>query len=114
MNHSDQTGADMFQIPGESPASPADGRGKAKNFLSRVSNLNGGLLTTEVSYLDGKVVLRATPGSIRMDLVAGHPAAPVRAYLLKTRRRQTNPFHVQAIRGHLPGCGFVPILSLHP
>jgi len=102
------------------PAEPAQnssvssGEHRHKRFLARVCSLNSGLCNTEISYLEGRVVLRATPGSIRLDVVAGHPAAPVRAYLLKIGQKDIASHHLEAIRRHLPGRGSVPIFRLQP
>lgn len=102
------------------PAKPShhpgvtSGEQRHNRFLARVSSLNSGLCNTDISYLEGKVVLRATPGSIRLDVVAGHPAAPVRAYLLKTGHKEIASHRLEAIRRHLPGRASVPIVRLQP
>lgn len=92
----------------------SSGENRHTRFLARVCSLNSGLCNTEISYLEGRVVLRATPGSIRLDVVAGHPAAPVRAYLLKIGQKDIASHHLEAIRRHLPGRGSVPIVRLQP
>ena len=79
-----------------------------------VARLQDNICTTEISYLDGRVVLRTTPGSVRLDVVAGHPAAPVRTYEIRTGHRALPSNRLKAIRRHLPGRGTVPVVQLRP
>ena len=83
-------------------------------FLALVSRLQGSICTTEISYLDGRVVLRTTPGSVRLDVVAGHPAAPVRTYEIRTGHKALPSARLKAIRRHLHGRGKVPVVQLRP
>jgi len=53
-------------------------------FAKRVWALGDTRLHAEVSYKDGKIVPYGTPGSVRVDVVYGDPAAPTALIDLKT------------------------------
>jgi RHS repeat-associated protein len=86
-------GATLSQL--ESAASRAlqeigSGRGPAYGtrahaaFERQVNTLGRADLTTEVSYLSGRIVPRGTPGSVRLDVVEGPLTNPTSVFDLKT------------------------------
>jgi len=84
-------------------------------FESEIAALGRSDVFTEVSYLNGQVVPRGTPGSVRLDAVVGSPGAPTAIYDLKTGSAVLTPARVAQIQSHLPS-GFqnVPVLELRP
>jgi len=78
-------------------------------FEAEVNALGNEALSTEVSYLNGKVVPRGTPGSVRVDVVNGPVDAPISIYDLKTGSAKLTPARVQSIQSHVPGGANVPV-----
>lgn len=71
----------------------------------------------EVSYKDGEVVRYGTKGSIRVDIVVGHPGRPERVPEYKTgsEANRLSSRRVHRIRRHLPrGYKHIPIDELRP
>jgi RHS repeat-associated protein len=82
-------------------------------FEAEVQGLNQGL-STEISYLNGREVLRGTPGSVRLDVVNGPRDAPISIFDLKTGGAQLTPARIQQIQSHVPGGANVPVLEVRP
>jgi hypothetical protein len=82
-------------------------------FEAEVQGLNRGL-STEISYLNGNVVLRGTPGSVRLDVVNGPLNAPVSIFDLKTGSATLTPARIQQIQSHIPGGANVPVFPVRP
>ncbi|MCC7001786.1 MAG: hypothetical protein IT357_06500 [Gemmatimonadaceae bacterium] len=57
---------------------------------------------TEVSYKNGDVVKRGTPGSIRIDAIEGSMDAPTAIYDLKTGAATLTERRIRLMRKHLP------------
>lgn len=83
-------------------------------FEAEVKSLGNTNLTTEVSYLDGNVVKRGTPGSVRLDVVEGPLENPTAVYDLKTGSAKLTPKRIEQIQRHLPGDANTPILTIRP
>jgi hypothetical protein len=83
-------------------------------FEAEVNALGDANLSTEVSYLNGKVVPRGTPGSVRIDVVEGRTTNPTSVYDLKTGQANLTPTRIQQIQSHLPGGNKVPVHEVHP
>ena len=71
-------------------------------FSKQVRQISKGRLKTEVSYKNGRVVERGTPGSVRVDVVRGRPDKPKEVWDLKTGGARLSQQRVQQIRCHLP------------
>ncbi len=87
---------------------------RALNILRDTRNLDH---AGEVSYKDGKVVRYGTKGSIRVDIVVGHPERPERVPEYKTggEANRLSSRRVHRIREHLPeGYKHIPIDELRP
>jgi hypothetical protein len=82
-------------------------------FEAEVNGLGRGL-QTEVSYLNGQVVPRGTPGSVRLDVVNGPLNAPTSIFDLKTGSATLTPGRIQQIQSHVPGGGGVPVFEVRP
>jgi hypothetical protein len=82
-------------------------------FEAEVQGLNQGL-STEISYLNGQVVTRGTPGSVRLDVVNGPLNAPVSIFDLKTGSATLTPARIQQIQSHIPGGANVPVFPVRP
>lgn len=72
-------------------------------FEKEVNGLMNPGLSTEVSYLRGKVVIRGTPGSVRVDVINGPIAAPVSAFDLKTGNAKLTLDRIRQLQQHIPG-----------
>jgi RHS repeat-associated protein len=83
-------------------------------FESEVNSLGNSSLSTEVSYLNGQVVPRGTPGSVRLDVVNGPLDAPLAVYDLKTGGATLTPGRIQQIQSHIPGGASVPVILVRP
>jgi RHS repeat-associated protein len=70
-------------------------------FAKKVDPKKSGV-TTEVSYKNGDVVPRGTPGSIRVDAVRGNPARPQGVYDVKTGGAKLDAARKAEIQKHLP------------
>jgi RHS repeat-associated protein len=81
-------------------------------FESEVNALGNPNLTTEVSYFNGQVVPRGTPGSIRVDVVEGPLNAPTAIYDLKTGGATLTPQRISQIQQHVPGGNKVPVIEV--
>lgn len=82
-------------------------------FRAEVAALGRGNLSTEVSYLNGRVVPYGTRGAVRLDVVEGPLNAPTAVFDFKTGSATLSPARINQIRGHLPGGGSnVPILEI--
>ena len=82
------------------------------NFETEVHALGNANLQTEVSYLNGQVVRRGTPGSVRLDVVDGPTTAPNTVYDLKTGSAKLIPSRIQQIQNHIPGGANVPVIEI--
>ena len=82
-------------------------------FEAEVNGLGRGL-QTEVSYLNGQVVPRGTPGSVRLDVVNGPLNAPTSIFDLKTGSATLTPGRIQQIQSHVPGGSGVPVFEVRP
>jgi len=71
-------------------------------------------LSTEISYLNGQVVPRGTPGSVRLDIVNGPLNAPVSIFDLKTGSATLKPPRIEQIQSHIPGGASVPVSTVRP
>jgi hypothetical protein len=74
----------------------------------------GGDFSTEVSYLNGQVVPRGTPGSVRLDVVQGQLTSPQAIFDLKTGSAQLTPQRILQIQQHVPGGANVPVTAIRP
>jgi RHS repeat-associated protein len=83
-------------------------------FAAEIRSLRNANLSAEVSYLNGDVVPYGTPGSVRVDAVAGPLNAPHAVYDLKTGSAQLGPARIQQIQSHLPGGSGVPVYGVRP
>ena len=82
-------------------------------FRAEVEALGRGNLSTEVSYLNGRVVPYGTRGSVRLDVVEGPLNAPTAIYDFKMGSAALSPARINQIRGHFPGGGSnVPVLEI--
>jgi hypothetical protein len=93
---------------------PAYGTKFHSEFETEVNALGNANLSTEVSYLNGLVVLRGTAGSVRLDVVEGPLDAPTAVYDLKTGSATLSPARIQQIQAHVPGGNNVPVLLVRP
>jgi hypothetical protein len=93
---------------------PVHGTRVHSAFEAEVRALGRTDLTPEVSYLNGDVVRRGMPGSIRLDVVEGPLSAPTAVYDLKTGSATLTPGRIAEIRSHLPNGGRLPDGSLVP
>jgi RHS repeat-associated protein len=83
-------------------------------FKSIVDNA-GQNISTEVSYLNGKVVPFGTKGSVRLDAVVGDVNNPTAVFDLKTGGAQLTAKRIEQIRKHLPeGSKNIPIDEIRP
>jgi hypothetical protein len=82
-------------------------------FEAEVNGL-GRDIQTEVSYLNGRVVRRGTPGSVRLDVVNGPLDAPTSVFDLKTGSATLTPGRIQQIQSHVPGGSGVPVFEVRP
>ena len=83
-------------------------------FGTEVNALGNGNLTTEVSYLNGQVVPRGTPGSVRLDVVEGSLTGPTAIHDLKTGSATLTPARIRQIQSNIPGGANVPINEVRP
>jgi RHS repeat-associated protein len=83
-------------------------------FQSEVDALGNANLATEQSYLNGNLVPRGTPGSVRVDVVEGPLNAPTAIYDLKTGSAQLTPARIQQIQANIPGGNNVPVIQIRP
>ena len=83
-------------------------------FQREVDALGNANLTTEQSYLNGNPVRHGTPGSVRLDVVAGPLDNPTSIYDLKTGSAKLTLARIQQIQSHLPGGSTVPITEVRP
>ena len=80
----------MVDLGGGAPVVVGPGKGPVYGtrvhsaFEGEVAALGRSDVFTEVSYLNGQVVPRGTPGSVWLDAVVGSPGAPTAIYDLKT------------------------------
>ena len=74
---------------------------KAHSEFKAINDKKPGV-STEVSYLDGKVVDYGTKGSVRVDAVKGNPMAPKAIADLKTGQARLTEQRINDIRDHLP------------
>jgi RHS repeat-associated protein len=71
-------------------------------------------ISSEVSYLGGRVVDRMTPQSVRLDVVVGPTDAPIAIYDWKTGSGVLSRAQIDLIRANLPdGYQNIPILPIH-
>jgi hypothetical protein len=71
-------------------------------------------LSTEVSYLNGQVVPRGTPGSVRLDVVEGPLTSPIKIFDLKTGSATLTPQRITQIQQNIPGGTNVLVDPIHP
>jgi hypothetical protein len=84
-------------------------------FEAEVAALSRGDITTEVSYLAGRIVPRGTAGSVRLDVVEGAPTTPTAIYDLKTGSASLTPGRIAQIRSQLPpGYQNIPVQEIRP
>ncbi len=81
---------------------PVHGTRLHTEFAKQVKELSRGKIKPEVSYRLGEEVPRGTPGSIRVDAVAGKPEHPFRIWDLKTGSARLTSTRQQEILRHLP------------
>ncbi len=84
-------------------------------FGSEINAVGRSDLSSEVSYLNGRVVPYATRGSVRLDVVEGSLNSPTAIYDLKTGSASLSPDRIAQIRANLPA-GFqnIPVLEVRP
>jgi RHS repeat-associated protein len=113
-------GSELSTAAGRAVGAVGEGQGAVYGtrvhsaFEAEVNALGNPNLSTEVSYLNGKVVSRGTPGSVRIDVIEGPRANPTAAYDLKTGQAGLSPSRVQQIQSHLPGGNKVPVHEVRP
>ena len=90
-----------------------NGRLAHARFHEKISQLVGADLSAEVSYLHGLVVIRATPGSVRLDAVAGRLSMPNRVYEMKTGGKSLAMARIAEIRAHVPGGSAVRVVEIY-
>jgi hypothetical protein len=83
-------------------------------FQGEVDAFGNANLATEQSYLNGNLVPRGTPGSVRLDVVEGPLNNPTAIYDLKTGSATLTPARIQQIQSHLPGGSSVPVTEVRP
>ncbi|HEU5001150.1 MAG TPA: RHS repeat-associated core domain-containing protein [Actinomycetota bacterium] len=84
-------------------------------FRNEIEALGDSNLTSEVSYLRGKVVPWGTPGSVRLDVVEGDVLRPTEIYDLKTGSAKLTAARVAQVRANLPSLSqSVPITEIRP
>lgn len=83
-------------------------------FEAEVSALGRGDLNTEIAYLNGDLVPRGTPGSVRLDVVEGDLNGPAAIYDLKTGSATLSPGRIAQIQSHLPGESDIPVYEVRP
>ena len=84
-------------------------------FAAEINALGDSNLSTEVSYLDGRIVPYGTRGSVRLDVVEGDPLEPSAVYDLKTGSATLTPQRIAQIRANLPsGYQDVPVTEIRP
>jgi hypothetical protein len=93
---------------------PTYGTAVHSAFETEVRSLGNTNLATEQSYLNGNLVMRGTPGSVRIDVVEGPLDAPTCCYDLKTGSATLKPSRIEQIQGNLPGGANVPIIRITP
>jgi RHS repeat-associated protein len=91
---------------------PVHGTRVHKAFEGEVDALGKPNLSTEVSYLDGQVVPRGTPGSVRVDVVEGPVTSPSGVFDLKTDGAKLTAPRIQQIQSHVPGGTSVPVTEI--
>jgi hypothetical protein len=82
-------------------------------FQDEVDALGNLDLATEQSYLNGSLVPRGTPGSVRLDVVQGPLDNPTAVFDLKTGSATLTPARIQQIQSHLPD-NSVPVFQIKP
>jgi len=113
------TADDLTSAAARARATVGPGRGPVYGtrahsaFRAEVEALGRGNLSTEVSYLNGRVVPYGTRGSVRLDVVEGPLNAPTAIFDFKTGSATLSPARINQIRSHLPGGGGnVPVLEI--
>jgi hypothetical protein len=91
---------------------PVHGTRAHAAFQAEVKALGNANIATEQSYLNGRLVPRGTPGSIRVDVVEGPLNAPTSVYDLKTGGAKLTPSRIQQIQQHVPGGSSVPVIEV--
>jgi hypothetical protein len=92
--------------------SPVYGTKVHRAFEAEVRGLGNANLATEQSYLNGRLVPRGTPGSVRVDVVEGPLTAPTKIYDLKTGGAKLNSSRIEQIQQHVPGGSSVPVIEV--
>ena len=94
---------------------PAYGTAVHSAFAAEIDALGDTNLSTEVSYLGGKVVPYGAPGSVRLDVVEGNLLKPTAIYDLKTGNATLSPARIEQIRANLPaGSQGIPVKEIRP
>jgi hypothetical protein len=108
-----QAAGRAFQKVGLVRRGPVYGTRAHTAFAEEVNALGRSDLSTEVSYMNGRIVPYGTKGSVRLDVVEGSPTAPTAVYDLKTGSATLTPDRINQIRANLPGGGTnVPVLEV--
>lgn len=82
-------------------------------FRNEVEALGLKNLSTEVSYLNGKVVSYGTKGSVRLDVVEGPLLNPTAVFDFKTGGASLSATRIQQIQSHLPlSAKNIPIIEV--
>jgi hypothetical protein len=94
---------------------PVYGTAVHSAFAAEIDALGDSGLSTEVSYLDGRIVSYGTRGSVRLDVVEGDPLEPTAAYDLKTGSAAMTPSRIAEIQANLPpGYQDIPVSEVRP
>jgi hypothetical protein len=91
---------------------PVHGTKVHSAFESEVNSLGNKNLSTEVSYLNGRVDPRGTPGSVRLDVVEGPVNGPTGIYDLKTGNAILTRPRIDKIQENIPGGAIVPVIEI--
>ncbi|HTW34006.1 MAG TPA: hypothetical protein VMD53_05250 [Rhizomicrobium sp.] len=85
------------------------------SFRVEVDALGNANISTEQSYLNGRVVPYGTRGSVRVDVVEGPLDSPTAAYDLKTGKAPLTQSRIEQVRSHLPaGAERIPFHEMRP
>jgi RHS repeat-associated protein len=115
------TGDLLSGLAGKAQATVGEGSGAVygtavhSEFAAEINALGDSNLSTEVSYLNGRIVSYGTRGSVRLDVVEGDPLEPSAVYDLKTGSATLTPGRIAQIQANLPfGYQDIPVTEIRP
>jgi hypothetical protein len=117
----ESTSAQLSSLASKAQATVGTGSGPVYGtavhsaFAAEISTLGDSNLSTEISYLNGRVVPYGTAGSVRLDVVEGGDMTPTAVYDLKTGTATLTPDRIAQIQANLPaGYQNVPVIEIRP